>query len=212
MDKRYLLTMAVAAMVFTMTSCSSEYPLTDESSEKLMISIPPDDVQINNVGIQNSSIRNQFSTCLLMDKALTTNDCKWDLDQIVEFRNESESIYCYMTIDKHDSNKIMGGCTTKEGLIATFFTFERKGKLFTLKDEQGFPVIDVELNNDNNMLTLVNDYSSTAQTRANFSEWCGIGMGAIGFGYTVLAAPMTLGASVGFFACWSVVSAVMCRV
>ncbi len=53
---------------------------------------------------------------------------------------------------------------------------------------------------------------NVANTRASASEWCGIGMGALGAGAVALyAAPLTFGASIGVAVCWGVVTALMCR-
>ena len=127
---------------------------------------------------------------------------------MVEFSSPSNSIYCYMVFNKNDPNKILGGYSTAENIITTFFTFIKNGELYTLIDSSNQPIVDVRLDLKKKQIFLVNVYNS--QTRASGSEWCGLGMAVAG-GVGVTFAPMTLGASIGFAACWGVVSVLMCR-
>lgn len=167
---------------------------------------------INNVFIKTNLptdgiVKKQFDDFLSNKKRTRSTNDEWDFNNIVEFSSPDESIYCYMVVDKENPNNILGGCGTAKDLITTFFTFEKNGELYTLKDEFNRSVVDVKLDMENKQILFVNQYNSNPQTRASYSEWCGLGMGLIGVAF----APATLGASIGFAACWGVVSALMCR-
>ena len=167
--------------------------------------------QIENVSIKNSSaidasVVNQFSNYLFSTDQYG-NETDWDFTNMIEIFDQQKSIYCYMAKNKNNPKNILGGCTTKEGLITTFFTFENNEGLYTLKDEYNCPVVDVRPDLKNNQLLFLYNYDTEAQTRASYSEWCGVGMAIVGAAF----APATFGASIGFAACWGVVAALMCR-
>lgn len=188
-------------------SCSNEDNLENKekinNTEEKQVFIKEGLTSDGVIGKQFTSFLGEYTT---RSNSSTNN---WDLDNIVEFSSPEESLYCYMLIDKENSEYILGGCGTTKDLITTFYTFYKNGELYTLKDSFNEPVADFKLDLDNKQIILVESY--IPETRASASEWCGAGMGAAAMVSTTFLAPVTLGASIGFFACWTVITVLMCR-
>jgi|GEM_PF-6819969 len=59
-----------------------------------------------------------------------------------------------------------------------------------------------------NEILFVNVYAGT-ETRASARAWCGVEMAVAG-GVAAAFIPLTLGACIGFAACWGLISVLMC--
>ena len=191
-------------------ACTKDDGIEREDNQLVMQGLDYDFNSLSGTEI-GKTIVNQFSEYLRQGTHEMHSDVNWDFDNMVELSNESESLYCYMTIDEDNPDRIIGGCTTEKALITTFFTFEREGDLFTLRDEQNLPLVDVRIVENSNNAYFMNVSQSTV-TRASISGWCGIGMNVIGAVACYALAPSSLGASLGFELCWNVVTALVCRV
>lgn len=191
--------------------CSVLYSCSNDNVTEIQPEKTTDlkDVSIKTGTSIKSSVKFQFNEFLSKNELTrSTNDQQWDFDNMVEFSSTNNSVYCYMVPDKNNPDKILGGCSTTKDVITTFFTFQKNGDIYTLVDSFNQPVADVKLDLEKQEILLVNIYNSN--TKASGSEWCGIGMAVAG-GVGAAFAPITLGASIGFAACWGVVSALMCR-
>lgn len=204
--EKFISILFAIAISGTFFSCSNEN-ITEPSNNDTTIKAQSNDVSIKKNLPTDGIVKRQFDDYLSHKNTRSANMSTWDFNNIVEFSSANESIYCYMIADKNDPNKILGGCSTAKDIITTFFTFEKNGELYTLKDELNRPIADVKLDLEHKQILFINTYTANSQTRASYSEWCGLGMGLIGVAF----APATLGASIGFAACWGVVSALMCR-
>lgn len=197
------------AMCSTLLSCSND-DIKDLNTNNTSFKDASSDVLIKTSLPTDGIIKKQFDDYLSKGKQTRSINEEWDFNNMVEFSSINETIYCYMVADKKNPNKILGGCTTAEDLIATFFTFEKNGDLYTLKDDSNNPIADARLDVESGKIIFVETYINNSQTRASASEWCGFGMtavGAIGAAFV----PATFGASLGFTVCWGLVSVMMCR-
>lgn len=197
---KYILSIFLLSIIVSCSNDAEESAIKTQSNDvSIKIHLPTDGI-----------VKKQFDDFLSQTDTRTANTSTWDFDNIVEFSSEKESIYCYMIADKNDPNKIIGGCSTEKDIITTFFTLEKNGEIYTLKDEFNHPLVDVKFDLEKNQILFVETYKNDTQTRATASEWCGLGMAAawaVGSAF----APATLGASIGFAVCWEVVSTLMCR-
>jgi len=77
-----------------------------------------------------------------------------------------------------------------------------------LKNDTGEPILDAKIDFEKNEILFVNVYAGT-ETRASARAWCGVEMAVAG-GVAAAFIPLTLGACIGFAACWGLISVLMC--
>ena len=77
-----------------------------------------------------------------------------------------------------------------------------------MKDDTGETILDAKLDFEKNEILFVNVYAGT-ETRASARAWCGVEMAVAG-GVAAAFIPVTLGACIGFAACWGLISVLMC--
>lgn len=187
-----------------MYSCSNECIEKNEDAEVL----------VNKLNASSNIVKNQFEVFLgnsMGSRSGDVDSSNWDIDNITEICNPSESLYAYLVVDSDNPDKILGGCSTAQNIISTFFTFEKQGDIYILKDEEGVAIADVKFNTDLNQFEFVNIYISDIQSRATASEWCTLAVGTVGSAVVAATVPLTVGASIGFCACWGVISSLLCR-
>ena len=190
-------------------SCNNEnIEIEDRANEDDVIS---KNIVMNNIA-KNSKVGDKFRDFLVGNNGTTrsydTSEDVWDLDNIKGISNPSENKYVYMVASKENPDIILGGSSNEENNITTFFIFQKNGELYTLKDDTGKPILDAKIDFEKNEILFVNVYAGT-ETRASARAWCGVGMAVAG-GVAAAFIPVTLGASIGFAACWGLVSSLMC--
>lgn len=191
-------------------ACSNDNGIEQEDNQLIMKGLDYEFNSLSGTDI-SKTIVNQFEEYLRGGSCEMLENVTWDFDNMVELSNVSESVYCYMAVDADNPDRIIGGCSTSKGLITTFFSFEKNADYYTLKDEQNLPLVDVSIDENFNKAYFFN-FPQATETRASFSEWCGIGMGVVGGVACYALAPPSFGASFGFAACWGVITALVCRV
>lgn len=197
LTQKWIVAFILATLPF-MYSCSNEYIEENQATQ---------------VSVQSASdiVKNQFEDFLGHSTESRSNafdNVNWDFENIIEIHNESESSYVYMMADKENPDCILGGCSTTSDIISTFFMFRKNGDLYTLADEQGSPIVDVKVVTESNEVILINNY--LVESRSSAADWCGLGMGVVG-GAAAYLIPVTGVAGIGFAACWTLVSHLMCK-
>ena len=125
----------------------------------------------------------------------------------VNIQEEDYNFY-FFPAEKDGRHLIFGGYGIQgiDGIDRIFY-FEQKNKdsnIYTLMDDSENPIVDISINTVSGECRYVKIYDENA-LRASNSEWCGIGMAALG-GVAASFAPMTMGGSIGFAVCWGVIS------
>ncbi|MFA7067062.1 MAG: hypothetical protein WC199_09795 [Dysgonamonadaceae bacterium] len=197
-------------LLFILLSCNIENNIERDVVEDNRLENP--NVIVKNIK-NDSKIANQFQGFLSDETMLTrstqSSESMWDFNNMKGVSNPDENKFVYMISSKDNPNLILGGCSNDENNIETFFIFEKNGEVYTVKDEVGEPIFDAKIDMDKGEILLVNVYTIGPMTRADLNAWCGVGMGVAG-GVATAFIPLTLGASIGFAACWGIVAGLMC--
>ncbi|NDV82106.1 hypothetical protein [Bacteroides sp. 51] len=136
-----------------------------------------------------------------------TNSIKSDVT------NRAEDFYIIPS-KQNGNNELLAGICVNNEIVAIFKFLKKSDSLYTLYNEANEPMYDVEYNVENHSLTIIGEYDNDAiivTTRASmYSYACSVAIGAGGIALASIGAIPTLGASIGFLACSSLLSVLIC--
>lgn len=210
----FAVSMAVAVSAFVaFTACSNDDEVVESTSDSEYI-----DVVVEKIASDSDiadSLRGFLSDGNVLSRATVENE--WNFDEIEGISDPEKDLYTYMIPSNENADRIAGGISRENGEIEGFFYFEKNGEYYTLTDDEGTPIFDVEFNVETGQFRYVKVYEEETMSRgkrpkvAGVHELCVAGVTALGWLTGVVAAPTTLGTSFAMSLAFSAMSDVVCE-